>query len=152
MLDVLPRCDQRAKGELYVRGLLTDGPRKSMQPMAQRLGVDHQGLQQFITSSTWDYQRVLANVARWAVQVDPDATAHPADAVPVTAAYSGRGRRPKPAYPEAPVTFKDLVLAAGRGGVRKLAWRQGTRATAGNQQAKLRSHFLAIRIRPANRD
>src|SRR2546421_6085560 len=58
MLDVLPRCDQRAKGELYVRGLLTDGPRKSMQPMAERLGVDHQQLQQFITSSTWDYERV----------------------------------------------------------------------------------------------
>jgi hypothetical protein len=40
------------EGELYVRGLLTDGRRKSMQPMAERLGVDHQRLQQFITSST----------------------------------------------------------------------------------------------------
>src|SRR5947209_10622993 len=68
MLDVLPRSDQRAKGELYVRGLLTDGARKSMQPMAERLGVDHQGLQQFITSSTWDYERVRANVATWAVE------------------------------------------------------------------------------------
>src|SRR6266508_917888 len=68
------RSDQRAKGELYVRGLLTDGARKSMQPMADRLGVDHQRLQQFITSSTWDYQRVRANVARWAVDaIDPDA-------------------------------------------------------------------------------
>jgi SRSO17 transposase len=62
------RSDQQVKGELYVRGLLTDGPRKSMQPMAERLGVDHQRLQQFITSSTWDYRRVRANVARWAVQ------------------------------------------------------------------------------------
>ncbi|MEU5853628.1 transposase, partial [Saccharopolyspora shandongensis] len=44
MLGGLPRSDQRAKGELYVRGLLTDGARKSMQPMAERLGVDHQGL------------------------------------------------------------------------------------------------------------
>ena len=34
MLGGLPRKDQRAKGELYVRGLLTDGQRKSMQPMA----------------------------------------------------------------------------------------------------------------------
>jgi SRSO17 transposase len=66
MLDVLPRSDQRAKGELYVRGLLTDGARKSMQPMAERLGVDHQGLQQFVSSSTWDYTQVRANVARWA--------------------------------------------------------------------------------------
>jgi SRSO17 transposase len=36
-----------------------------MQPMAARLGVDHQRLQQFITSSTWDYAVVRRNVARW---------------------------------------------------------------------------------------
>jgi SRSO17 transposase len=65
MLGGLPRKDQRAAGELYVRGLLTDGRRKSMQPMAARLGVDHQRLQQFITSSTWDYTAVRRNVARW---------------------------------------------------------------------------------------
>jgi SRSO17 transposase len=65
MLGGLARKDQRAAGELYVRGLLTDGRRKSMQPMAARLGVDHQRLQQFITSSTWDYVAVRRNVARW---------------------------------------------------------------------------------------
>ena len=65
MFGDLPRKDQRAKGELYARGLLTDGQRKSMQPMAARLGVDHQQLQQFITSSTWDYAAVRRNVARW---------------------------------------------------------------------------------------
>jgi SRSO17 transposase len=65
MLGGLPRKDQRAAGELYVRGLLTDGQRKSMQPMAARLGVDHQRLQQFITSSTWDYAGVRRNMARW---------------------------------------------------------------------------------------
>ena len=65
MLGGLPRKDQRAAGELYVRGLLTDGQRKSMQPMAARLGMDHQRLQQFITSSTWDYAAVRRNVARW---------------------------------------------------------------------------------------
>jgi SRSO17 transposase len=64
MLGDLPRKDQRAAGELYARGLLTDGQRKSMQPMAVRLGVDHQRLQQFITSSTWDYAAVRRNVAR----------------------------------------------------------------------------------------
>src|SRR4051794_40073797 len=68
MLAGVPRSDQRAKGELYLRGLLTDGARKSMQPMADRLGVDHQGLQQFVTSSTWDHEVVRANVARWAVK------------------------------------------------------------------------------------
>jgi SRSO17 transposase len=65
MLGDLPRKDQRAAGELYARGLLTDGRRKSMQPMAARLGADHQRLQQFITSSTWDYAAVRAKVARW---------------------------------------------------------------------------------------
>ncbi len=71
MLGGLPRKDQRAAGELYVRGLLTDGQRKSMQPMAGRLGVDHQRLQQFITSSTWDYVAVRRNVARWFASSQP---------------------------------------------------------------------------------
>jgi len=65
MLGGLARKDQRAAGELYVRGLLTGGQRKSMQPMAARLGVDHQRLQQFITSPAWDYAAVRRNVARW---------------------------------------------------------------------------------------
>jgi SRSO17 transposase len=63
------RSDQRAKGELYLRGLLLDGRRKSMQPMAQRLGVDHQGLQQFVTTSTWDMDAVRMRLARRAVGV-----------------------------------------------------------------------------------
>jgi SRSO17 transposase len=71
MLGGLARSDQRAAGELYVRGLLTDGRRKSMQPMAGRLGIDHQRLQQFITSSTWDYTAVRRNVARWFAASQP---------------------------------------------------------------------------------
>jgi len=71
MLGGLARKDQRAAGELYVRGLLTDGRRKSMQPMAARLGVDHQRLQQFITSSTWDYTAVRRNMARWFAASQP---------------------------------------------------------------------------------
>src|SRR5262252_1486053 len=67
MLGGLARKDQRAAGELYARGLLTDGQRKSMVPMAARLGTGHQRLQQFITSitsSTWDCAAVRRNVAR----------------------------------------------------------------------------------------
>src|SRR5580698_8163462 len=71
ILGGLPRKDQRAAGELYVRGLLTDGRRKSMQPMAARLGVDHQRLQQFVTSSTWDYAAVRRNVAQWFAASQP---------------------------------------------------------------------------------
>jgi SRSO17 transposase len=296
MLADFARADQQSKGELYLRGLLTDGRRKSMQPMAERLGVDHQQLQQFITSSTWDYERVRGNVARWGgsyldpqayavddtgfakdgtaspcvarqysgtlgktgncqigvsvqmvtdtaslaanwrlfcpkswddtslddpataerarrrrdrvkipdgvrhrekwrlaldmldqmtdqwqlpklpvvgdsgygdatefrlglderdfdyvLEVDPTATAYPADAQPVTPQYSGRGRPPVAAYEGKPSTLKDLALAAGRRACRPITWRQGTKATRGNPTAKMRSHFLAIRVRPANR-
>ncbi|MFD0341127.1 IS701 family transposase [Streptomyces sp. NPDC127117] len=65
----LARADQRVKGELYLRGLLLDGRRKSMQPMAGRLGVDHQQLQQFMTSSTWPVDTVRIRLARRAVAV-----------------------------------------------------------------------------------
>src|SRR5256714_1784791 len=98
MLGGLPRKDQRAAGELYVRGLLTDGQRKSMVPMAARLGTDHQRLQQFITSSTWDYAAVRRNVARWfaagqpveALVVDDTGFPKDGDASPCVARqYSG---------------------------------------------------------------
>jgi len=65
----LARADQRVKGLMYVRGLLLDGRRKSMQPMAERLGVDHQGLQQFVTSSTWEVSTVRRRLAERAVDV-----------------------------------------------------------------------------------
>jgi SRSO17 transposase len=65
----LIRSDQRVKGETYLRGLLLDGRRKSMQPMAARLGVDHQGLQQFVTTSTWDTMAVRARLAERAMQL-----------------------------------------------------------------------------------
>jgi len=48
---------------LYVRGLMMDGRRKSMEPMAARLGVDRQGLQQFLTDSPWSHEQVLQRVA-----------------------------------------------------------------------------------------
>lgn len=65
----LVRRDQRAKGALYLRGLLLDGRKKPMQPMAERLGVDHQQLQQFMTSSTWPVQDVRSRLAWRAVAV-----------------------------------------------------------------------------------
>lgn len=65
----LVRRDQREKGAFYLRGLLLDGRRKSMQPMAQRLGIDHQQLQQFMTSSTWLVGDVRARLAWRAVRV-----------------------------------------------------------------------------------
>jgi SRSO17 transposase len=63
------RSDQRATGLTYLRGLMLDGQRKSMQPMAARLGTDHQRLQQFLTSSTWDYVAVRRRLTARAVEV-----------------------------------------------------------------------------------
>lgn len=65
MYGPLVRCDQRAKGEQYVRGLLLEGRRKSIQPMAARLpDGDVEGLQNFITDSPWDDEPVRRRLAR----------------------------------------------------------------------------------------
>ena len=297
MLGGLPRRDQRATGEVYLRGLMLDGQRKSMQPMAERLGVDHQRLQQFITSSTWDDAQVRQRLAGWAqetigpdawviddvgfakdgldspgvarmysgalgktgncqigvsvhlvtdrasaavdwrlfipeswddatlddpaqieqvrrrrarcklgedvrhrekwrlaldmldelvgawglperpvaadagygdvtafrlgltdrglryvVAVKPTTSAHPGDAVPTRPPYQGRGRPPTPRYPDEATNLRTLALAVGRTATRTVTWRHGTRATKGNPTARLRSRFLALRVRPANRD
>jgi SRSO17 transposase len=47
---------QIANGGLYVRGLLEQGERKSLEPMVGRLGgeADYQSMQQFLADSPWD--------------------------------------------------------------------------------------------------
>ncbi|WP_079177338.1 IS701 family transposase [Streptomyces sp. MUSC 14] len=51
----VPRKDQRVKGDCYLRGLMLDGRRKSIQAMASRLpDGNEQNLQQFVNQSTWD--------------------------------------------------------------------------------------------------
>lgn len=74
MYRPLVRCDQRAKGEQYVRGLLLEGRRKSIQPMAARLSDgDEDGLQQFITDSPWDDVPVRRRLARrMTAEIDPE--------------------------------------------------------------------------------
>jgi len=84
--------------------------------------------------------------------VKPTATAHPADAVPVTALYPGNGRPPAPAYPDPPQTLKALVMAAGQSTGRYVTWRHGTHQTPANPTAAMRSRFLALRVRPAGRN
>lgn len=277
MYRPLHRCDQRAKGEQYVRGLLLEGRRKSIQPMAARLpDGDEEGLQNFITDSPWDDVPVRCRLARrmtaeidpegwivddtalpkdgrfspgvahqycgtlgktancqslvsvnaasdrascplgwrlflpniwdqdaerrrraripeeirhvpkwqlaleiidqliewglprqvvqadggygdttlfrtaledrdleYVVQVKGVTSAQPADAVPVAPEYQGRGRPPKPRYPDKPVNLRDLVLAVGQEQTRTIGWREGDRGP-------LASQFIAIRVRPAN--
>jgi SRSO17 transposase len=277
MYAPLVRCDQRAKAELYVRGLLLEGRRKSIQPVAARLpDGDEQGLQQFITDSPWDDAPVRRRLARrmsgeidpegwvvddtglpkdgrwspgvahqycgvlgktancqvlvsvnavtdrascplewrlflpqawdadeqrrararipedvghrpkwrlaldildeligwglerrvvqadggygditafrvgleqreleYVVQVKGATSAHPGDAAPVRPAYSGRGRPPKPRYPDKPRSLRALVLAAGADAARSVTWREGDRGP-------LTGRFVALRVRPAN--
>src|SRR4051794_26760010 len=54
-LDMTGRSTRRKMAPLYVRGLLgPDGP-KSIQPMAERLGLPgHDQLHHFVTSPAWD--------------------------------------------------------------------------------------------------
>lgn len=291
----LGRKDRRATAGLYVRGLMLDGRRKSMQPMAQRLRVDHQRLQQFVTSSPWDVEPVRKTLSRKACTlIDPDAwviddtgfvkdgdasacvarqysgalgkvgncqvavsvhaasdaasapldwrlyvperwdeqcsdpaeaaaaavrrercaipdtehhrpkwqmalemideligwgrtppvavadagygdttafrqgltdrgigyvvavkgatSAHPGDATPETVPYSGLGRRPGPRYRDPRQSCRELAVAAGRAACKTVTWRHGTKTGPDNPAAVLRSRFLALRIRPANRD
>jgi SRSO17 transposase len=99
ILESLPRKDQRARGECYLRGLMLDGRRKSVEPMAQRLGeVHYQALHHFVAVSPWDWRPVRRRLAEvlvaalsptaWAV----DDTGFPKDgehSVGVQRQYSG---------------------------------------------------------------
>jgi SRSO17 transposase len=52
------RSERRLAAARYVQGLLLPGQRKSVGPMAERLGVSPQGLQQFVSDSPWSDQAV----------------------------------------------------------------------------------------------
>jgi SRSO17 transposase len=60
MLGGLGRADQRAKGALYLRGLLLDGKRKSMRPMTARL-------ESTVCADSIANSNVARRVERWVV-------------------------------------------------------------------------------------
>ena len=65
VFESMPRKDQRGWGEVYLRGLMLDGKRKSIEPMAARLpDGDEQCLQQFVNQSPWDEVPVRRALAR----------------------------------------------------------------------------------------
>ncbi len=53
LVATLGRSERRLAATRYVEGLLMPGQRKSIEPLATRLGVDSQSLQQLLTSSPW---------------------------------------------------------------------------------------------------
>jgi SRSO17 transposase len=79
----IPRKDQRRWGQSYLRGLLLDGKRKSIEPMAARLARGdpqadayalEQALQQFVNQSPWDPTPVRRRLAeRMTTAIQPAA-------------------------------------------------------------------------------
>ena len=104
-----------------------------------QIGAFRQGL------SDRDISYVLATTA--------PTSAHPAQAVPLHHAYSGRGRPPTgvPAYPDRAPTLKELALQAGPATAEKVLWRNGTRTSPDNPTAQMSGHFFTLRVRPAGR-
>ena len=75
LLEPVGRSERRHWGSVYVRGLLLDGERKSVEPMAKRLpDGNEQAMQQFVGQSPWEWQPVWERLARRMVkELEPDA-------------------------------------------------------------------------------
>jgi SRSO17 transposase len=83
LFESIPRKDRRRWGQSYLRGLLLDGERKSIQPMAARLTKGdpqadayavEQALQQFVNQSPWDPTPVRRRLAeRMITAIQPTA-------------------------------------------------------------------------------
>ncbi len=65
LAEAMNRPVQVCNGGLYLRGLLEDGARKSLEPLVARLGgdADYQSMQQFLADSPWDPASVVKAVA-----------------------------------------------------------------------------------------
>ena len=65
LVTTMGRSERRRYTEMYIRGLLMDGERKSIEPMAARIpDGDIQSLQQFVNQSPWSHQEVRRSLAR----------------------------------------------------------------------------------------
>lgn len=76
LAEATNRPVQMVNGGLYLRGLIEQGPRKSLEPIAERLGeeADYHSMQQFLADSPWDPVLVVKAVSeRVAPQVDVQA-------------------------------------------------------------------------------
>jgi SRSO17 transposase len=65
LAEAMNRPAQTANGGLYLRGLVEEGKRKSLEPIVERLGedADYQSMQQFLADSPWDPALVAKAVA-----------------------------------------------------------------------------------------
>ena len=74
LLEPVGRSERRHWGSVYVRGLLLDGERKSIEPLAARLTDGNvQAMQQFVGQSPWAWQPVWERLGkRMAAELEPD--------------------------------------------------------------------------------
>ena len=64
LLEPMGRRERRHWARVYVQGLLLDGERKSIEPMASRIaGADVQALRQFVGQSPWTVEAVQRRLA-----------------------------------------------------------------------------------------
>ena len=78
-------------------------------------------------------------------QVKATTSAYPQSVAPRRPAWSGRGRPPAARYRDEPSSLRDLVLGAGKRAARGVTWREGSRG-------RMHARFIALRVRPANRE
>ena len=76
IVKLMGRAERQHWAGMYVRGLLLNGERKSIEPMAARLpGADLQALRQFVNQSPWPWEPVQAAVAQRVIDhLLPEAT------------------------------------------------------------------------------
>jgi SRSO17 transposase len=74
LLEPVARSERRYWGSVYVRGLLLDGERKSIEPMAtQMLEGNVQAMQQFVGQSPWEWDPIWERLGRrMTAELEPD--------------------------------------------------------------------------------
>jgi SRSO17 transposase len=74
LLEPVGRSERRHWGAVYIRGLLVNGERKSIEPLAARSADGNvQALQQFVGQSPWDWMPLWERLAkRMTAELEPD--------------------------------------------------------------------------------
>src|SRR6266699_1838228 len=74
LLEPVGRSERRRWGAVYIRGLLLNGERKSIEPLADRSNEGNvQALQQFVGQSPWDWMPLWERLSkRMTAELEPD--------------------------------------------------------------------------------
>jgi len=76
LMEAMGRSERKHWARVYIQGLLLDGDRKSIEPIADRIpGADVQALRQFVGQSPWAVDKVQKHLAEKVVDLlsDPEA-------------------------------------------------------------------------------